>query len=1525
MNSSGLDESRAVQLLAVSGGGIIRIGSGYLVAGDLVLTAAHVVVGADTVIVRRVVGRQQVREFTAVTEWADAGADVAVLRGRGGGDDESARVGDLPPLRYGRVGDGSVSCQALGFPWFKLRPYVPSAGAVAEWYRDTHHAIGTIATFSNLRQGTLELTVAPPERDPDPQQSPWRGMSGAAVFADGALIGVISEHHRSDGLGRLTAQRVRDWYGPPPERFDRLRKLLGLPEFGLLDWVGTGSAKSHYLDKVVRRDIAPEALYDREAELAELTRFCTDDDPGAPSYVWWRGPAWSGKSALLSWFALNPPPGVRTVAFFLRAHVPHQNTWIDVVDNLLQQVAAVAAKPVPTGLADSTRQEVLLALMDEAAETCRRRGERLVLVLDGLDEDQGDHGVAWLLPAEPAAGMRVIVSGRDHPPLPDGVLDERHPLRDEAVVRALAGSEHAKLMEQRAVAEINRLAGGSDLEKLLLALVAAARSGLSRADLAFLADCDEFEVGRQLGGVTGRTFTVRASRYRPDVGPRLYVLAHRDLPAMVEDRLGEAPLHRARRRLHAWNDGFRSRRWPVDTPEYLLNGYFDMLSETGDVDRMVACATDPARQYRMLDVTGGDIAALTEVTAAQEAVLGPDDPDLLAMTRLAVHRTVLVERNVCLSERLPVVWARLGNPVRAESLARSISQPSRRAFALSLLATWAAEVGDFERVKTLIVDVAEPVWRAESLTAAVRAAADRGEAARAAMFADEAESAVAAITDQRHRAQVSTALALAVAHTGDVDRAAGIAGAIRDSGEPVSESLSALSAVAEAVAATGDVGRAQALADAIADPAGRAAAVARIAFVLAWSGDLDGVQSVAATISDATWRAEALFAAATAASRAGNPDDAEAITETIAKPDLWVAGMTLAASAAAVRGEPARAVEMVQRAEAVVATLPDPTRRWGALLELSAVFAQAGDLDRAEAIVRSRTDPAEYRVAAYKVAPVVAVVDIDRAEALADAVADPFGRAEVLRKVATAAGERDEPARAIAVLRRAETAAAEIADPYQRAAMTAGMALIAARNGDIAYRDALISAIGDPELMSTTLRALAMQAAHAGNADAVAAIASVAIASRMDLSWLLMDAAEAAAAAGRLDAAEAIARSVNDPRYGTFVHIINRQYKVQALATVANAAAQAGERTRAIRLADDAETLASAVAPQISQWALAAMATAIATAGDIDSGAIVATYLADAETRSRTLADVCEVAAQAGDPDSAESIATAITDPSKKAVALASAGRARARAGDRTRAATLAKQAESIAFSVKEPYERMGVLMAMVARAAGGDDVQAREWAGHVDALAHSLPDNPRKQGMLAGAAAAVATAGDSARAEAIAAHIDDPDRKAGALASAAQAIAQAGDHGRAESLVGTIGEPGIRVSALATVAMEVSKAGDHPTAVTLAERAWSDARSIGEDRLQDEALGACVVVLARAGEIDRAETIARVAGEPSTARLWARLAEAATPLRARRALARALALGGSWAWLLPTLAKVDPATVRAIVDEFVTVLGPTD
>ena len=67
-------------------------------------------------------------------------------------------------------------------------------------FRDPDQSQGTrlvAVTVGRARGCHLE---DPPPASPGHQGlSPWEGMSGAAVWADGRIIGVVAEHHSSEG------------------------------------------------------------------------------------------------------------------------------------------------------------------------------------------------------------------------------------------------------------------------------------------------------------------------------------------------------------------------------------------------------------------------------------------------------------------------------------------------------------------------------------------------------------------------------------------------------------------------------------------------------------------------------------------------------------------------------------------------------------------------------------------------------------------------------------------------------------------------------------------------------------------------------------------------------------------------------------------------------------------------------------------------------------------------------------------------------------------------------------------------------------------------------------------------------------------------------------------------------------------------------------------------------------------------------------------------------------------------------
>ncbi|WP_433047978.1 UvrB/UvrC motif-containing protein [Dactylosporangium sp. CS-033363] len=493
---------------------------------------------------------------------------------------------------------------------------------------------------------------------------------------------------------------------------------------------GRVAIRSAYRRQLQR--IAPPQLVDRDAELAELAEFCAAPDGAA--YVWWRAGAWAGKTALMSTFALRPPPGVVVIAFCITARLAAQDDRRAFADVVIEQLVALLDEEPPRLLTDATRDAHLLDLLDRAARTCRDRGQRLVLVVDGLDEDRGvttgpaSHSIAALLPAEPPAGMRVIVAGRPDPPIPDDV-PPWHPLRDPAIVRALPPSDRAQRVRVMAQQELRHLLHGTPVQAALVGLLVAAGGGLSGNDLAELTDRPLWEVEEILHGPAGRTFSRRGSRWDPDGGSALYLLAHEQLQVAAGEYLGDR-LPAYRETLHAWAQRTRERGWPPGTSEYLLSGYFRMVLATADTPRLLGLALDAARHDRMLDVTDGDSAALAEIVAVQRHLLGDEHRDLTALVRIALRAQQLQDRNSTVPDELPVLWARLGNHVRAEGLAGASPASPTRAEMLRIVACLVCD-GKLGWAESLIPRISDRPQRTVALAVVAVGHAGAGDPARA--------------------------------------------------------------------------------------------------------------------------------------------------------------------------------------------------------------------------------------------------------------------------------------------------------------------------------------------------------------------------------------------------------------------------------------------------------------------------------------------------------------------------------------------------------------------------------------------------------------------------------------------------------------------------------------------------------------------------------------------------------------------------------------------------------------------------
>jgi tetratricopeptide (TPR) repeat protein len=184
--------------IQVAGGGDrFTFGSGYLVAPGRVLTAAHVLVapredpparkgqtcevlcsGADEV------------WLPAEVLWVEAAFDLAVVGVEAGSG--------LAPLRWGRVeGDEPLMWSAVGYP----------VASLDEGGRQPEHAWGETSAITQAPAEKLGLTVNSRHARLSATTSGWAGLSGAAVFCDRRLVGVVIADP-SGYEGSLVARRL---------------------------------------------------------------------------------------------------------------------------------------------------------------------------------------------------------------------------------------------------------------------------------------------------------------------------------------------------------------------------------------------------------------------------------------------------------------------------------------------------------------------------------------------------------------------------------------------------------------------------------------------------------------------------------------------------------------------------------------------------------------------------------------------------------------------------------------------------------------------------------------------------------------------------------------------------------------------------------------------------------------------------------------------------------------------------------------------------------------------------------------------------------------------------------------------------------------------------------------------------------------------------------------------------------------------------------------------------------------------
>ncbi|MEV4137629.1 hypothetical protein AB0J72_36340, partial [Dactylosporangium sp. NPDC049742] len=669
-------------------------------------------------------------------------------------------------------------------------------------------------------------------------------------------------------------------------------------------------------------DLVPAGgLRDREEELAELAAFCAGDEP----YLWIQAKPWAGKSALLATFMRHPPPGVDVLAFFVTARLATQSDSNAFAGALVEQLTGLLELRLDAS-APAAQVSRWLMLLRTAARHAELAGRQLVLVVDGLDEDKGAEtgsglaSVASLLPRHAVANLRIVVSSRPDPPLPDDVPGD-HPLR-HCRVRWLTESPHASFIAVHARQELRALLLGDSTHVDVIGLLTACADGLTVAELEELTGLDRFRLERLIGGVFGRSVAVRpvhASAPEP-----VLLFTHDELREQAVGGLGAA-IGRHRERIHVWADGYRAKRWPAGTPQYLLHGYPRMLRSLPDPGRLITLAVDHDRHDRLLAVTGGDGAGMAEVRAAQDLIIGQHEPDLRAMVRLALRLDELTARNANIPAGLPALWVVLGEAARGDALAQGMADPVAQNMALRQLAVALAGTVDERFAQTVAWSIVDAKRHELSLADLVETAVRIGDHRRAARFARSA-------IDQDRWARSMLGLVGAVLDDGDLPLAMSLARSIVDADHralAMSQLLRAFGAAGDAEQVERLMTEAETAAHTVRDRSGRSVALARLAAAVRAAGR--------------SRRSERLFTEALSLAR--SITDPAVRSRTLAGLLQW--------GAPAPGGPGGLAAE----AAAAAGTIDGPIGRAELMLELVDAVLAAGDLRSAETLGRLIDDP----------------------------------------------------------------------------------------------------------------------------------------------------------------------------------------------------------------------------------------------------------------------------------------------------------------------------------------------------------------------------------------------------------------------------------------------------------------------------------------------------------------------------------------------------------------------------------------
>lgn len=369
------------------------VGTGFLVAPDLVCTCAHVVeqavgslndnrspLGADVALDFPFLPGQP-RVSAIVTAWGpthEDALDVAILR----------LTSPCPQPRVAR-----------------LLSFRPLFGGTYRTYGFPAHRDQGVWSYGHVRDSVASGLIQI-EADSTQGYPIQRGFSGAPVW-DIGLAGVIGMVTAAD-----TDPATRAAFLVPVERIRRLYPRLELLEFGRLFATLTDglvgmplTCMEQFLREYLGSATHPAPFGGRRAELEALDSWLAS---GTEPYALIAAEAGRGKSALLSRWALRQAAAGTAHVVFVPVSIRFGTALKTNVLSLLgARLAHLHNAQAPSD------PESVLPVIDSYLRQARQADRPLIIIIDGVDEAVGwSCGRDFRLPPQPGANVRVVISAR---------------------------------------------------------------------------------------------------------------------------------------------------------------------------------------------------------------------------------------------------------------------------------------------------------------------------------------------------------------------------------------------------------------------------------------------------------------------------------------------------------------------------------------------------------------------------------------------------------------------------------------------------------------------------------------------------------------------------------------------------------------------------------------------------------------------------------------------------------------------------------------------------------------------------------------------------------------------------------------------------------------------------------------------------------------------------------------------------------------------------------------------------------